>query len=67
MRLKIVIHSGESPERLCRAKVPVLPGRDSESDTPAEALANSREAIASYFDASEPAHSSTEERLEGRT
>ncbi|HWG45432.1 MAG TPA: type II toxin-antitoxin system HicB family antitoxin [Gemmataceae bacterium] len=54
MKLKVVIHAGESPGRRCRAEVPVLPGCVSEGDTPEEALANIRAAIASYFDATNP-------------
>jgi predicted RNase H-like HicB family nuclease len=56
MKLKVVIHSCGSPPRRCRAEVPVLPGCVSEGDTPEEALANLREAIASYFDATMPTH-----------
>lgn len=54
MRFKVVIRTGEPPYRRCRVEVPVLPGCVSEGDTAEEALANIREAIASYFDATEP-------------
>lgn len=63
MRLKVVIHPSVAPHRRCRAEVPVLPGCVSEGDTPEEALANIREAIASYFDATEPFRSG-EDRVE---
>lgn len=56
MKLKVIIHTAEPPDRRCRAEVPVLPGCISEGATPEEALANIREAIASYFDASTPPH-----------
>jgi predicted RNase H-like HicB family nuclease len=57
MKLKVVIHNSVPPDRRCRAEVPVLPGCVSEGDTPEEALANIREAISSYFDATEPPRS----------
>lgn len=57
MKLKVVIHTGQPPDRCCRAEVPVLPGCVSEGDTPEEALANIREAIASYLDATNPPRS----------
>jgi predicted RNase H-like HicB family nuclease len=60
MKLKVVIHTSAPPERRCRAEVPVLPGCISEGDTPEEALANIREAIASYFDATDPPRSSAD-------
>ena len=60
MKLKVVIHAGELPDRRCRAEVPVLPGCVSEGDSPEEALANIREAIASYFDATDPPRSNAD-------
>jgi predicted RNase H-like HicB family nuclease len=54
MKLKVVIHAAEPPQRRCRAEVPVLPGCVSEGDTPEEALANIRSVIASYFDTTAP-------------
>ncbi|HTU93608.1 MAG TPA: type II toxin-antitoxin system HicB family antitoxin [Gemmataceae bacterium] len=60
MKLKVIIHAGEQPDQRCRAEVPVLPGCVSEGNTPEEALANIREAIDSYFDATEPTHSSAD-------
>lgn len=57
MKLKVLIHTGEPPHRHYRAEVPVLPGCVSEGDTPEEALANLREAIASYFDVTDPPRS----------
>lgn len=54
MKLKVVLHAGEPPHQRCRAEVPILPGCVSEGDSPEEALANIRSAIASYFDATDP-------------
>jgi predicted RNase H-like HicB family nuclease len=50
MKLKVVLHAGDPPHQRCRAEVPVLPGCVSEGDSPEEALANIRNAVASYFD-----------------
>lgn len=60
MKLKVIIRAGELPYHRCRAEVPVLPGCVSEGDTPEEALANIRQAIASYFDATNPPHGDTD-------